>query len=143
MKPLLSRVEPYCFALFRIVFGFLFFQHGAQKLLGWPNALGFPLPTLLKVAGTIELTCGFLIFIGLVSDFAAFIACGEMAAAYFMGHFPHGFWPIINEGEPAVLFCFAFLLIAAHGAGIWSIDSLWRRESVTSTVTDMSSRLRS
>lgn len=142
MNPLLSRVEPYCFALFRIVFGFLFFQHGAQKLLGWPNALGFPLPTLLKIAGTVELTCGFLIFIGLVSDFAAFIACGEMAVAYFIGHFPHGFWPIINKGEPAVLNCFAFLLLAAHGAGIWSIDSLWRRRGVVSAISDAGGRLR-
>ncbi len=138
MKPLLGRVEPYVFAFFRIVFGLLFLQHGAQKLLGWPNALGFHLPPLLRVAGVIELTCGFLIMVGLVADFAAFLACGEMATAYFMGHFPHGFWPIINKGEPAVLFCFAFLLIAAHGAGIWSIDSLWRKSSgsrVTEAVT--------
>ncbi|HEU5401576.1 MAG TPA: DoxX family protein [Terriglobales bacterium] len=129
MKPLLGRVEPYAFALFRIVIGLLFLQHGAQKLLGWPSALGFQLAPLLRVAGTIELTCGFLIMIGLVSDFAAFLACGEMAAAYFIGHFPHGFWPIVNKGEPAVLFCFAFLFIAAHGAGIWSVDSLWRKSS--------------
>jgi putative oxidoreductase len=132
MRPLLGRYEPYAFALFRIVFGLLFFQHGAQKLLGWPSALGFQLPALMKVAGTIELTCGILILIGLVSDFAAFVACGEMATAYFMGHFPHGFWPIVNKGEPAVLYCFAFLFVAAHGAGIWSIDSLWRKKAVTS-----------
>jgi putative oxidoreductase len=132
MKPLLDRIEPYAFALFRIVFGLLFFQHGAQKLLGWPSALGFQLPPLLRVAGTIELTCGFLIMIGLVADFAAFLACGEMASAYFIGHFPHGFWPIVNKGEPAVLFCFAFLLIAAHGAGRWSIDALWRKQGINS-----------
>ncbi len=140
MKPLLSRVEPYAFALFRIVFGLLYFQHGAQKLLGWPNALGFQLPPLLKVAGTIELSCGFLIMIGLVADFAAFLACGEMAAAYFIGHFPHGFWPIINKGEPAVLNCFAFLFIAAHGAGIWSIDSLWRKRSIAAAITSLGTR---
>lgn len=142
MKPLLGRIEPYAFALFRIVFGFLFFQHGAQKLLGWPNALGFPLPTLLKLAGTVELTCGFLIFIGLVSDYAAFIACGEMAAAYFIGHFPHGFWPIINRGEPAALYCIAFLFIAAHGAGVWSVDSLWRNKSIAAAVPGFGNRAR-
>ena len=140
MRPLLSRVEPYAFALFRIVFGLLFFQHGAQKLLGWPNSLSFQLPTLLKIAGTIELTCGFLIMIGFVADFAAFLACGEMACAYFIGHFPHGFWPIINQGEPAVLNCFAFLLIASHGAGTWSIDSLWRRPSLKNKISAFGSR---
>ncbi len=140
MKPLLGRVEPYAFALFRIVFGLLFLQHGAQKLLGWPSALGFPLPLLLKTAGIIELTCGLLILVGFVADFAAILACGEMAYAYFHAHFPNGFWPIINKGEPAVLYCFGFLLIAAHGAGIWSIDSLWRRRSATSTLTDGANR---
>lgn len=128
MKPLLGRVEPHAFALFRIVFGLLFFQHGAQKLLGWPSALGFPLSAISWTAGIIELTCGFLIMIGLVSDYAAFLASGEMAYAYFTRHFPGGFWPILNKGELAVLYCFAFLFIAAHGAGRWSIDSLWRKQ---------------
>jgi putative oxidoreductase len=129
VRHLFASFEPSAFALFRIVFGLLFFQHGAQKLLGWPNSLGV-LPTILKIAGTIELSCGLLIMIGLIADFAAFLACGEMAFAYFTGHFPHGFWPIINKGEPAVLFCFAFLFIAAHGAGIWSVDRLWRKPSL-------------
>jgi putative oxidoreductase len=132
MKPLLFRIERYAFALFRIIFGLLFLQHGAQKLLGWPSALGFQLPPLMKAAGTIELVCGSLIMIGLVSDFAAFLACGEMAYAYFTAHLPHGFWPLLNHGEPAVLYCFAFLFIAAHGAGTWSIDSLWRKGALGS-----------
>ena len=126
MRTLLGRFEPFAFAFFRIVFGLLFLQHGAQKLLGWPSALGISLPPLMRVAGTIELVCGVLIMIGLAADYAAFLAVGEMAFAYFKGHFPTGFWPIVNHGEPAVLYCFAFLLIAAHGAGIWSVDSIWR-----------------
>lgn len=127
MRNIFAPLQPFAFALFRIVFGLLFFQHGTQKLLGWPNAVGFTLPTILRIAGCIELSCGFLVMIGLVTEFAAFLACGEMAVAYFTGHFPHGFWPIVNKGEPAVLYCFAFLFITAHGAGIWSVDSLWRK----------------
>ena len=140
MRRLLDRVEPFTFAVFRIVVGLLFLQHGAQKLLGWPNALGASLPPLLRAAGTIELVCGFLIMIGLVADYAAFLACGEMAFAYFKSHFPNGFWPIVNHGEPAVLYCFAFLLIAAHGAGIWSVDSLWRRGNKPGGVEIISSK---
>jgi uncharacterized membrane protein YphA (DoxX/SURF4 family) len=86
----------------------------------------FPSP-LLKTAACIELTCGLLISIGLMTELVAILASGEMAFAYFLGHFPIAFWPIASKGVPAVLFCFAFLFIATHGAGIWSLDSLWRR----------------
>jgi putative oxidoreductase len=115
------------FALFRIVFGALFLMHGLQKLVGWFGGLGgqaVPIGSMMGVAGVIECTAGTLILIGLFTRYAAFIASGMMAAAYFMAHFPNGALPIQNGGEPAVMNCFAFLYIAAHGAGIWSVDAL-------------------
>jgi putative oxidoreductase len=125
---LLVTLEPFAFALFRIVFGLLFLQFGTQKLFGWPiPPAGYTPTAILKIAACIELICGIMIMIGLIAEFAAFIASGEMAFAYFLGHFPIAFWPIVSKGVPAVLFCFAFLFIAAHGAGIWSLDSLWKK----------------
>ena len=127
---LLNRLQPKAFALFRIVFGLLFLQFGTQKLFGWPNSpTGYTPTALTKVAACIELTCGFLIMIGLLTKFAAFVASGEMAFAYFLGHFPIAFWPVVSKGVPAVLFCFAFLFIAAHGAGQRSFDNLWKKHS--------------
>jgi putative oxidoreductase len=131
MRNVLAPLERFAFALFRIVYGLLFLQFGTQKLLGWPNTpVGYTPTKILIIAACIELTCGFLIMIGLVADFAAFLASGEMAFAYFLGHFPLAFWPVVSKGVPAVLFCFAFLLIATHGAGIWSVDSLWRKSPI-------------
>jgi putative oxidoreductase len=127
MRNIFAPLEPFTFALFRIVFGFLFLQFGTQKLLGWPNTpVGYTPSPLLKVAACIELICGLLIMIGFVTELAAFLASGEMAFAYFLAHFPLGVWPVLSRGVPAVLFCFAFLFIATHGSGIWSVDSLWR-----------------
>lgn len=82
-------------------------------------------------AGWIELLAGLLIALGLFAGIAAFIASGEMAVAYFMAHAPSGFWPVVNKGEMAVLYCFAFLYIAAHGSGRWSLDDLRRPGPVT------------
>jgi len=82
-----------------------------------------PLPPLLMAAGVIELVAGVLITIGLLTRFAAFIASGEMAVAYWMQHFPQSFWPLANKGESATLFCFVFLYIAAAGPGAWSLDA--------------------
>jgi putative oxidoreductase len=125
MTNVLRPLEPLAFALFRIVFGFLFLQFGTQKLFGWPNTPTGLIPTALTTtAACIELVCGFLIMVGLVSDLAAFLASGEMAFAYFLGHFPTSVWPIVSKGVPAVLFCFAFLFIATHGPGILSVDGL-------------------
>ncbi len=123
MRKIIGRLEPQTYALFRIVFGFLFATHGAQKLFGWPGAASVPPAAILKIAGCIELTCGLLILVGLFASLAAFIASGQMAVAYFTAHAPGGFWPILNKGELAVLYCFAFLYIAARGAGIWSAES--------------------
>jgi putative oxidoreductase len=123
----LGPFEPQVYALFRIVFGLLYAMHGTQKLFNWPVAGPRPLPALLKFAAGIELICGLLILIGLLGGLAAFLASGEMAGAYFMVHAKGGLWPIVNKGELAVLFCFAFLYVSAHGSGIWSVDSLRRK----------------
>lgn len=118
MRNVFGHLEPFAYALFRIVFGLLFLQFGTQKLFDWPSTpVGYTPTALMQTAACIELTCGFLIMIGLVTDFAAFLASGEMAFAYFLGHFPIAFWPVVSRGVPAVLFCFAFLFIAARGAG--------------------------
>lgn len=105
----------------------MFAMHGTQKLFGHPgNGQPIDVP-LMKVAGGIELVCGALIAIGLLTGIAAFIASGEMAAAFFMGHAKDGvFNPLLNQGELAVVYCFLFLYIAAHGAGIWSVDGARR-----------------
>jgi len=134
MAEVIGRFSAHTFALLRIIAGLMFAMHGTQKLLGWPamppGMGGGPLPPLMKVAGGIELLCGLLIAIGLFTGIAAFLASGEMAAAYFMGHASHGpFWPLENKGELAVLYCFVLLFIAAHGAGIWSLDNILRRRT--------------
>ena len=122
--PWLSRWQPQLLAILRIVAGLLFLEHGLSKFLGFPVPFPVhPLPTMLAIAGAIELVAGFLVTIGLFTRLAAFIASGEMAFAYFIGHFPKGFWPLANMGENAILFCFIFLFLAAAGAGAWSIDS--------------------
>ena len=125
----MQQFQPYAHALLRIVAGFAFLQHGVQKLfglLGGVNGHGatVPLASLYGAAGVIELVGGVLILLGLFTRPAAIISSGEMAAAYFMAHFPRSFWTSQNQGEPAVLNCFIFLYFAAAGAGIWSIDSL-------------------
>ncbi len=118
----LSGLEPYAYAALRVVAGFLFLCHGAQKLFGafgGPSMLHVP---LMLAAGIIEFGGGILIVLGLFTRFAAFIASGEMAVAYFHQHAKHGFFPIVNKGELAVVFCFLFLYIACHGAGKFGID---------------------
>ena len=86
-----------------------------------------PLTPLLLTAAVIEVICGVLVALGLFTRILAFVLSGEMAAAYFIGHFPHGFWPGLNGGDPAVLFCFVFLYLAAAGGGPWSVDALKRK----------------
>ena len=111
----------------RIVIGLLFLQHGSQKLFGIPGSgqqpPNFSWLSLMGVAGVLEFFGGLLMVLGLFTRPVAFILSGQMAVAYFIGHLPKSFWPLENEGEPAVLFCFIFLLIATHGAGIWSVDT--------------------
>ena len=128
MQRVLGRYTEYVYAILRIVAGLLFVLHATQKFFAYPplpKGMSMDhLPTILVVGGVIELVCGLLVLFGFFASIAAFIASGEMAVAYFMGHFPNGFWPHTNNGEPAVLFCFVFLFIAAKGSGLLSIDSL-------------------
>jgi putative oxidoreductase len=119
----LEKYQPQLLAVLRIVAALLFIQHGTIKLFQFPAAqMEGPLPTMLLVAAIIELVTGTLMIVGLFTRLAAFIASGLMAAAYFIGHYPQGFWPAFNQGEAAILFCFVFLYIAAAGPGAWSID---------------------
>lgn len=119
----LIRYSDNLYAVMRLMAGLLFALHGMQKLFGVPGGqsqLGNP---LLLAAGTIELACGILVALGLRAGPAAFIASGQMAAAYFIAHAPKGFWPILNKGELAVIYCFVFLYIASRGSGPWSVDA--------------------
>jgi putative oxidoreductase len=119
MKPFSSQT----YALLRIVVGLLFFCHGAQKLLGWPIPAMEGMPAFVQYgAGSIELLGGLCVAIGLFTRWAAFISSGQMAAAYWMAHGTKGFFPIQNQGELAVIYCFVFLFIASYGPGIWSAD---------------------
>ena len=126
-----ERYAPRLYAVFRIVFGLMFLSHGLQKVFGMFGGLALfkgqlpPLTSEAGIAGVIELTLGSLIMAGLFTRIAAFVASGEMAVAYFKGHQRTAFWPLENQGELAVLFCFAFLYICARGAGPWSVDA-WR-----------------
>jgi putative oxidoreductase len=115
------------YALMRVVVGLLFLCHGLSKLVHFPVPPGGAPPQLVYTAGPIELVCGALVALGLFTSAAAFLASGEMAVGYFTAHFPRGFFPIANGGELAVLYCFAFLFISAHGGGDWSIDKLRKR----------------
>ncbi len=118
----LGRYGDLLYAFMRIAVGLLFACHGAQKLFGVLGAPGRASEPVLLLAGIIELVGGVLIGIGLQASLAAFVASGEMAVAYFMVHAPRGFWPIINEGELAALYCFVFLYIASRGSGAVSVD---------------------
>lgn len=117
-----DRYAPTTYGLFRIVFGLLFLCNGLQKTMG---LFGGQMPALMSMggaAGVIETVCGALIMIGFMTRYAAFLASGEMAVAYFMIHQPNGPLPIVNGGQLSVLFCFAFLYMAARGAGPLSVD---------------------
>jgi putative oxidoreductase len=134
--PIPARWAPYLLSVLRIVVAFLYIVHGTQKLFGVPSAeprATVPLLSLLGAAGVIETIGGALLLVGLFTRPVAFVLAGEMAAAYFMGHAPRGFWPLLNRGEPAVLFCFTWLYVAAAGAGPWSLDALRRRSTPRST----------
>jgi putative oxidoreductase len=129
-------------SIFRIVFGLLFAMHGSQKLFDWPIAAPMPIEVGAWPAwwaGLIELVCGLLIALGLFTRIAAFIASGEMAVAYFWRSWPPlegepaSFWPIANNGEPAVMYCFGFLALAALGAGAWSVDARRRQPAAAAT----------
>ena len=130
----MDRAKPVVFFLLRVVAGLLFLQAGGMKLFDWfggvPSQFGGHPPFMSQawIGGVLEFYGGAAILLGLWTGPVAFILSGEMAVAYFQFHQPHGFWPIQNHGEPAVLLCFIFLFFAAHGAGDWSIDAMRRRQ---------------
>lgn len=139
MEKYLGRFEPQIYAVLRFVIGFSIIWHGTQKLFGFPSTGKPPMPlgAMMGVAGTIELFGGLMIMFGLFAGFAAFIASGMMAVAYFTQHAPGGFLPIEeggNKGERAVIYCFIFLYIAARGSGIWSLDWLFGRSKRAAVV---------
>jgi putative oxidoreductase len=133
-----ERYAPITYALFRIVFGFLFLCYGLQKLFGWFGGPAANLATLQGAAGVVETVGGLLIMLGLFTRLAAFLASGEMAVAFWYIHvmmiaagkglgMPAGLIPINNAGIDAVAFCFAFLYICTRGPGIWSLDGMMKR----------------
>lgn len=129
-----KKWAPYALALLRIITGFLFIPHGAQKLFGVLASKPGPTPPLFSmigVAGVLEFFGGLFILIGLFTRPVAFILSGLMAVAYFMAHAGQGFWPILNRGELAVIYCFVFLYLAVAGAGAGSIDALLRGKAQT------------
>ena len=128
--PNLDVWAPRVLSLLRIVTALLFMEHGLMKLLHFPApqpGAPDPLPMILMAAAWIEVVGGGLIALGLFTRAAAFVCSGQMAAAYFMAHAPQGFWPALNGGEAAILYCFVFLYLVFAGPGIWSIDALVRK----------------
>lgn len=122
---------PYLLSVIRIVGAFLFIQFGSAKLLALPAAImpgggTAPLGSLAGVASILELVGGGLLLVGLFTRPVAFLLAGEMAVAYFKGHAPQGFWPVLNQGTPAILFCFLWLYISSAGPGPWSLDAILR-----------------
>jgi putative oxidoreductase len=130
--PWLSRWQPQLLAILRIVTGLLFLEHGLIKLIGFPPG-GKPglqdVGSYLWIAGVIETVTGVLVFLGLFTRLAAFVAAGEMAIAYWTVHAKMGLYPAVNMGEAAILYCFVFLYLAGAGPGAWSIDGARTRHA--------------
>jgi len=128
-----QTLAPELQSVLRMVAALLFLQSGTMKLFGWPMAMpegqSFSLMSQMGVGAILEVVGGTLLLVGLFTRPAAFILSGEMAVAYFQFHFPNGFWPLVNQGQPAVLFCFIWLYFSAAGAGPWSLDATVRRSS--------------
>lgn len=123
-------LAPHFLSLLRLMAGLLLLEYGTMKILHFPYSdfyAGVPPFSLYWMAGLFELSGGALVSVGLFTRLAAFILSGEMAVAYFMEHAPRGFYPALNEGLEAVLFCFVFLYLSAAGGGPWSLDRIIRR----------------
>jgi len=119
---------PYLLSLLRVVVAFLFMQFGTAKLFGLPAPImpdggTAPIGSLAGIAGALETFGGIFLLAGLFTRPVAFLLAGEMAVAYFYGHAPQGFWPVLNQGTPAILFCFVFLYLSAAGPGPLSLDA--------------------
>lgn len=134
MERYLGRFSPYLYAILRIVAGLMFALHGTQKLFGWPGDRAPRGDAVGIAAGIIEAAGGVLIAIGLYAGWAAFVAAGTMAVAYFWRHQPDGLLPIVNRGELAVVYCFLFLYIASRGAGVWSVERRTYRSDGTNGI---------
>jgi len=119
----LHGFAPHILSILRILTAATFLTHGTMKLFGWPAPFPYPLNGLLYVAAILEVVGGLLLIVGLFSRPVAFVLSGLMAFAYFLGHASGGFFPVVNGGEAAMLFCFIFLYIAAAGPGPWSVDA--------------------
>jgi putative oxidoreductase len=124
-----GRWMPHGLAALRIVSGLLFIEHGTQKLFGFPApAHGLsPLLSLMAIGGCLEISGGLLLMVGFQTRLVAFILSGEMAVAYFMAHAPRSFFPVLNGGDAAILFCFVFLLFVFAGSGSLSVDTLMQK----------------
>lgn len=128
--PNLDAWAPRVLSILRIMTGLLFMEHGMMKLLHFPApnpGLEGPLPPLMLAAGIIELVGGGLVTVGLFTRAAAFVCSGQMAVAYFLAHASKGFWPALNMGDAAILFCFVFLYLVFAGPGPWSLDAVVRK----------------
>jgi len=123
MPQFISKYDRELYAVMRIIVGFLFIWHGSQKLFGYPPSPHGEVPAFITyVAGPLEFFGGLFIMLGLFTRWTGFICSGLMAAAYWMAHGTTAFLPAVNGGELAVIYCFVFLYIAAHGGGLWSVD---------------------
>ena len=120
----LNRFADPFYCIMRFVVGLMFACHGLDKIFGTFTQKGEALPPLMVVGGWVEIVCGFLVAFGLLTRVAAFVASGEMAAAFFMMHAPKGLIPYVNKGELAVVYCFVFFYIFLRGSGSWSIDAM-------------------
>ncbi len=133
LEPIIEQWTPRLLSILRIIAGLLFFEHGSSKLLHFPYMAmlaGIQLFSLGGLSGIIEFIGGALLAFGLFTRPVAFIISGEMAFAYFMVHAPQGFFPILNQGELAIVYCFLFLYFAAAGGGPWSLDRLIRERKI-------------
>ena len=123
--------RPRVLSLLRIVVGLIVLQYGLAKLMGWPAVKMFenlPWLSLFGIAGMFELAGGVLLVLGLFTRCVAFVLSGEMAAAYFIEHFPRGFFPVLNHGDLAIALCFIFFYLACAGGGPWSLDAIMRKK---------------
>jgi putative oxidoreductase len=130
-----TRLAPYVLSIVRIVAALIFLEHGTAKLLGWPPS-SMQTPALFSMywfAGAIEIVGGILLALGLFTRCAAFVMSGEMAFAYFLGHAPRSFFPLLNGGDASILYCFIFLYIAFAGGGPWSVDEWLRTRGAQKT----------
>ena len=122
---------PELLSVLRIVCAFMFMQEGTMKLFGWPmampNGMTLTLASQVGVGGILEFLGGLLLLVGLFTRPVAFILAGEMAVAYFQFHFPQAFWPLVNQGQPAVLYCFIWLYLSSAGPGPWSLDAIMKK----------------